>query len=43
MNIIKILTAAGLVGWYSQAVEFGFLTFSHQKSVVEKTSWGEPD
>lgn len=23
--------------------EFGFTTFSHQKSVVEKTSWGEPD
>lgn len=23
--------------------EFGFLTFSHQKSVVEKTNWGEPD
>lgn len=22
---------------------FGFLTFSHQKSVVEKTNWGEPD
>jgi len=23
--------------------EFGFLTFSHQKSVIEKTNWGEPD
>ncbi len=23
--------------------EFGFLTFSHQKSVIEKTTWGEPD
>lgn len=23
--------------------EFGFLTFSHQKSVVEKANWGEPD
>jgi len=23
--------------------EFGYLTFSHQKSVVEKTNWGEPD
>lgn len=23
--------------------EFGFLTFSHQKSVMEKTTWGEPD
>jgi aldehyde dehydrogenase (NAD+) len=23
--------------------EFGFLAFSHQKSVVEKTTWGEPD
>lgn len=23
--------------------EFGFLSFSHQKSVVEKTNWGEPD
>lgn len=22
--------------------EFGFLAFSHQKSVVERTSWGEP-
>lgn len=23
--------------------EFGFLTFSHQKSVIEKMNWGEPD
>ncbi|MCA6067807.1 aldehyde dehydrogenase family protein [Chryseobacterium sp. RG1] len=23
--------------------EFGFLTFSHQKSVIEKTNWGEPN
>ncbi len=23
--------------------EFGFLSFSHQKSVVEKTNWGEPN
>ncbi|KMQ69191.1 aldehyde dehydrogenase [Chryseobacterium sp. FH2] len=23
--------------------EFGFLTFSHQKSVIDKTNWGEPD
>jgi len=23
--------------------EFGFLTFSHQKSVIEKATWGEPD
>lgn len=23
--------------------EFGFLTFSHQKSVIKKTNWGEPD
>lgn len=23
--------------------EFGFLTFSHQKSVIEKKTWGEPD
>jgi aldehyde dehydrogenase (NAD+) len=23
--------------------EFGFLTFSHQKSVIEKANWGEPD
>ncbi|MEI2272506.1 aldehyde dehydrogenase [Sphingobacterium sp. ML3W] len=23
--------------------EFGFFTFSHQKSVIEKTNWGEPD
>ncbi len=23
--------------------EFGFLSFTHQKSVVEKTTWGEPD
>lgn len=23
--------------------EFGFLTFSHQKSVIEKTTWGESD
>lgn len=23
--------------------EFGFLTFSHQKSVIEKRTWGEPD
>ncbi|MBS0424002.1 MAG: aldehyde dehydrogenase [Bacteroidetes bacterium] len=23
--------------------EFGFLTFTHQKSVIEKTTWGEPD
>lgn len=23
--------------------EYGFLAFSHQKSVVEKTNWGEPD
>jgi aldehyde dehydrogenase (NAD+) len=23
--------------------EYGFLSFSHQKSVIEKTTWGEPD
>lgn len=23
--------------------EYGFLTFSHQKSVIEKATWGEPD
>lgn len=23
--------------------QYGFLTFSHQKSIVEKTNWGEPD
>lgn len=23
--------------------EFGFLTFSHQKSIIEKANWGEPD
>lgn len=23
--------------------EFGFLSFSHQKSIVEKTNWGEPN
>ncbi len=23
--------------------EYGFLSFSHQKSVVERTTWGEPD
>lgn len=23
--------------------EYGFLTFTHQKSVLEKTNWGEPD
>jgi len=23
--------------------EYGFLSFTHQKSVIEKTTWGEPD
>lgn len=33
----------GNSGMGSYHGEFGFLAFSHQKSVLEKSNWGEPD